>query len=315
MKTRNKIIAALVLSGAAVAGTALVNRMIQLEAISNGILNKDKYQSFAYKLGNIAYKKSGTGPPLLLIHDLDCTACGSEWDRIVPELARDHTVYVPDLLGCGRSDKPNLTYTNYLYVSLLGAFAHSVIGEKPDVICSRGSIPLVIMTSRMNPDLFGKLIFVSPESTAENMRTPGRKELTYRKFLNMPVLGTSIYQIAVGRQPIAEKIAFRDFFSPYILPESVLETRYEASHLGASPKSLYASILCNFTRCDIRKPLQELKNQILLITGAADPNGNRNSESLFTWNHSITCVVIGKCKRFPQIEKPVDFLAEVRDFL
>lgn len=56
------------------------------------------------------------------------------------KLEKHYTVYTIDLLGCGRSDKPYLTYTNYLYVQLLTDFIHDVIGERPDVVTTGNSI-------------------------------------------------------------------------------------------------------------------------------------------------------------------------------
>lgn len=50
---------------------------------------------------------------MLLLHDLHCASSGREWQYIEDALAQDHTVYTLDLLGCGRSDKPAITYTNF----------------------------------------------------------------------------------------------------------------------------------------------------------------------------------------------------------
>ena len=58
----------------------------------------------------ILYTKKGSGSPVLLIHDIVPGACGYEWNRIEEELAMEHTVYTIDLLGCGRSEKPGVTY-------------------------------------------------------------------------------------------------------------------------------------------------------------------------------------------------------------
>ena len=64
-------------------------------------------------------QKKGTGSPILLIHDALPGASGYEWSKIEDELAVDHTVYTVDLLGCGRSDKPSITYTNFVYVQMI----------------------------------------------------------------------------------------------------------------------------------------------------------------------------------------------------
>lgn len=315
MKTRDKLLTAFFLGGAAVCGIAAANHMIKKKAISGDLLKKNEGKSFPYRLGKIFYTKIGTGSPLLLIHDLRCDASGDEWSRVAPELSRNHTVYIPDLIGCGRSDKPAMTYTNYLYVSMISEFVRSVIGEKTDVICTGSSIPLIVMAATANPDLYGKLIFVSPEPVSESLRTPEQKQLFFRKIMDLPILGTLIYNIAVCRQHLAEKIALHDFFSPYSLPESVLNSRCEAAHLGFSPKSLYACIYSCYICSDFRKQLAGLKNEILLLSGIAVKDQDHTSEEYFTLNKTITCSTIARSKRFPHIENPEDFMEECREFL
>ena len=49
-------------------------------------------------------------------HDTDAGASGEEWTKVAKKLAKNNTVYTIDLLGCGRSDKPSIQYTSYLYV-------------------------------------------------------------------------------------------------------------------------------------------------------------------------------------------------------
>ena len=83
-------------------------------------ISNDNY--FEWRFGNIYYTKKGTGSPILLIHDTLPGASGYEWSKIEDELAIDHTVYTVDLLGCGRSDKSSITYTNFVYVQMISDF-------------------------------------------------------------------------------------------------------------------------------------------------------------------------------------------------
>jgi pimeloyl-ACP methyl ester carboxylesterase len=62
----------------------------------------------------ITYRSAGTGPVLLLIHGMAGSA--TTWRQVMPGLAQRFTVVAPDLLGHGRSDKPEGDYS-------LGAFA------------------------------------------------------------------------------------------------------------------------------------------------------------------------------------------------
>ncbi len=65
-----------------------------------------------------------------MIHDMLPGASGYEWNQIEEQLSSDHTVYTLDLLGCGRSEKAGITYTNFVYVELISNFIKDVIKEK-----------------------------------------------------------------------------------------------------------------------------------------------------------------------------------------
>ena len=53
----------------------------------------------------LVYRVAGTGPALLLIHGLFEDAL--TWRKVIPRLARTHTVIAPDLFGHGESDAPS----------------------------------------------------------------------------------------------------------------------------------------------------------------------------------------------------------------
>jgi pimeloyl-ACP methyl ester carboxylesterase len=56
-----------------------------------------------------AFRMAGNGPAVLLIHGIGDSS--ETWAPIVPGLARNHRVIVPDLLGHGESDKPRGDYS------------------------------------------------------------------------------------------------------------------------------------------------------------------------------------------------------------
>lgn len=51
----------------------------------------------------------GAGPPLLLLHGFMTTSYS--WRYVLPRLGARFTLYMPDLVGAGRSDKPRGPYT------------------------------------------------------------------------------------------------------------------------------------------------------------------------------------------------------------
>jgi pimeloyl-ACP methyl ester carboxylesterase len=56
----------------------------------------------------VRYLAAGEGEPVLLLHGLADTA--ESWRRVLPVLGRRYRVIAPDLLGCGLSDKPTISY-------------------------------------------------------------------------------------------------------------------------------------------------------------------------------------------------------------
>lgn len=56
------------------------------------------------RVGHVRYawRKFGTGTPLLLIHGFPLS--GFTWRKVLPELAQRHTCYVPDLPGLGETE-------------------------------------------------------------------------------------------------------------------------------------------------------------------------------------------------------------------
>ncbi|MFD2077605.1 Pimeloyl-ACP methyl ester carboxylesterase [Actinopolymorpha cephalotaxi] len=68
----------------------------------------------------LAYRVVGDpeAPPLVLLHGVGSD--GSSWDPVVPGLARDWRVFVPDLRGFGRSDWPGDYSFELMAADLLG---------------------------------------------------------------------------------------------------------------------------------------------------------------------------------------------------
>jgi pimeloyl-ACP methyl ester carboxylesterase len=55
------------------------------------------------------YLKAGTGPPLVLLHGL--LGYSFSWRYTIPALAPHRTIYAPDLLGAGFSDRPKIDHS------------------------------------------------------------------------------------------------------------------------------------------------------------------------------------------------------------
>lgn len=314
MKTRNKLLTLLILSAGAATSTAIINKCIKISATSKNILSDPESLCFKWRLGNIHYTKSGTGKPLLLVHDLTPASSGYEWNSVIGCLSETYTVYTVDLLGCGRSEKPNLTYTNYLYVQLLSDFIKSEIGHRTDVIATGASAALAIMACGNSPELFDRLMFVNPDSLLSCSQVSGKHAKFYKFLLDLPIAGTLLYHIATSRKALVEEFKTNYFYNPYSVKSSLLDAYYEGSHLGVSPKSVYASVRCHYTKCNIINALKKIDNSIYLIGGGALELIEDRFAEYKDYNPALEYMTISNTKHLPQLEKPGEFLKTVETY-
>jgi len=292
----------------------IINKIIFKTATSKGITNKRFYSTYPWKFGEISYSVTGEGKPLLLVHDLSAFSSSYEWDNVVDELSKKHTVYTIDLLGCGKSEKPNLTYTTYMYTQLLCDFINNVIKEKTDVIATNTSAPMVIASAFNYKDIFNKIILVSPESIKTAMLSPNNRSKITRVILETPIIGTLVYNICTTKANINNKLA-ANVFAKGEVANDYLEAYYENSHLGgASSKHLFTSEQCRFTTVAIARLLAAIDNCIYIISGELD-NNHCVVDEYVNINNAIETYEIPNSKKLPQVEEPEEFVQQVEIFL
>ncbi len=304
MKAKNKIITTILLSAGAAAGTAIINKYIKLKATSKNLLTQPEALCYKWRFGTIHYTKVGNGKPLLLIHDMDYLSSGAEWDALIPFLTDTYTVYTIDLLGCGRSEKPNLTYTNFLYVQLLTDFIKYEIGHRTNIIATGNSSSLAAMACGYNNELFGQLMFINPESFSSCSQIPGKSANLYKLILDMPILGTMLYSIAASKKVVRETFEQKYFYNPYHIALSYINQYYEAAHLGEMPKAIYSSIRCNYIKCKISRSLEKIDNSIYILGGAAETKIKQIIQEYTECNPAIEFSLISNTRHLPQIEDP-----------
>lgn len=316
MNKWKKIGLAVGMGAVTVSAIHLVNRFIFQTATAKKLTDIEKRFHYNWKFGNISYTVKGDGLPLLLIHDLQSTSSSYEWKNIVNNLSKKRRVYAIDLLGCGYSDKPNITYTTYMYTQLINDFVTNIIGKRTDVIAAGDAASLTIMAGFNNPDIFDKIVLVSPQSVKSAMAIPDRKSNIRRKLLNSPILGTMIYNICMSRKNIREHFNKNLFYNTLPLNCELVDAYYENAHLyGSSAKYLYTSCVCRYTTASISRGVGELDNCIYIISGEKSNNAAEIAEEYTSLNPAIEVAFIENAKHLPQLEQPKKFIETVKIFI
>lgn len=285
-----------------------INKAISISSNLKNLMKTDKGNFFNWRYGNIFYTKQGKGSPLLLIHDLNPASSSYEWERTAKHLAKHHTVYSLDLLGCGRSSKPNMTYSNFLFVQLLTDFTKNVIGTKPDIIATGDSASFVLMACNMEPDHFKKIIIINPTPLEELAKTPNKRKNTLKFLIDLPVFGTMIYNLAFSQNSIGQLFQ-KYYYKNHMVPSRIIDTYYEAAHIENSRgKYLLSSIKANYTNINIVHALKKINNSIYLIGSKGNEEMGQIIESYVSYNPSIEVSYLGDSKYLPQLESPEKLL-------
>jgi pimeloyl-ACP methyl ester carboxylesterase len=130
-----------------------------------------------------AFRISGSGPALLMLHGLACDS--STWLGVIPALSEHYTVIAPDLLGHGESDKPDADYS-------LGGYANgmrdllTVLGiDKVTVVGHSFGGGVAMQFAYQFPDRTERVVLVSTGGL-------GKEVTPLIRFLTVPGSGVAV---------------------------------------------------------------------------------------------------------------------------
>lgn len=288
----------------ALTGISIYNYLTNTSAFAKFPLPQNNSNIYHWKYGNIYYSKHGNGSPILLIHDL--IACGSdfEWMNLVEKLSDKHTVYTIDLLGCARSEKPEMTYTNFLFTQLITDFLKDIIQQKTDLITSGNSASIAIMSSLHDCTYIDGLILINPPSikTHGNTILPDKK--LYWSLFHLPIIGTFLTNLKNNRRHLDELFQTEYFYNTELVSDFYIDAYHSAFHYHKkTSRSLYASIYTRLTNFDVSRALSLIHNRIYLIGGEFETNIDEIIKEYQKAYPSIQYDYIEDSKHLPQLEQ------------
>jgi pimeloyl-ACP methyl ester carboxylesterase len=307
-----------ILCGVGIAAAALycVNRLAFLLSTRKNILQGGDQSSFSWRFGNIYYTKKGKGDPILLLHGMETGSSAHEWKSMMGTLAESRTVYAIDLPGYGRSDKERMLYTNYLYVDAVTAFVKKVIGTKTDIVTSGASSSIAVMAAASNPDLFGSLVMITPESPDEMIKSPRPSQIALSKLMMLPLIGTFAYVLASSRLVIDQTLGQMDLGRTDRDRDEMAAASWEGAHLGGpDARFQFLSRLGAYTKINVIFALKKLTNPICIIYGSEDPNAEKTLEVYKHFSPMIRSVKIQNAKKRPHLAHPGRIAAFCGEFI
>lgn len=288
-----------------VTGLHIINKLYYSYGKSKEILTKTENNFYDWRFGKIRYQKKGNGSPVLLIHDLDIGSSSYEFYKLMDELVKTNEVYAIDLLGYGLSEKPNFTYTNFLYVQLINDFIKNIICKKTTVITSGDSVSIGVMSCHADPELIQNLIFINPKNISKFNQIPSKRSKLNKYIIETPVIGTFIYNLISNKENIVKN--FKENYY-YDFTNSKLEEIYaylESAHSeDYNSKYSYSSNVGRYLNINIYSALQNIDHSIMIIMGEDYENAEIIKDGYLSCNGAIESYNIPLTKKLPHLEKP-----------
>lgn len=303
MKNKGKLIIT------ALGGLHCANEVIDHAAMKNTINSKGKF--FSWDRGDIYYTISGKGEPILLVHDLNVFSSENDWMQVVGKLAKSYKVYTIDLPGCGKSDKPAVTYTNYMYVQMITEFIKVIMKEQTTVVASGLSSSFIIMANQLEEDLFKKIILINPPALSVLKEQPDEYSKVLIWLSAIPIIGRTLYYIATNRTNTEYYLSEKCFYNPFHMKQLQVKAAYKAAHTGKGKgRYLYASLKGKYLNTDITKALQNYQKEMTILLSDKETDANEVRAEYLKLNANIKMEVIHDAKKLPQMEMP-DQICEI----
>ncbi len=260
------------------------------------------------------YLRAGTGPPVILLHGL--FAYSFSWRYTIPALAAYATVYAPDLLGAGFSDRPRIDHSMRGTALRVLKFAKNLGLQSFDLVgTSRGGAVAMCAAAEC---LDGKgmrvrsLVLVAPVNPYS---AHGQRLAPF--FASR--IGATLFRVATGRMPFLFPYAHGRLYADpkHIPPDSLEGYKAPLSVPGLFEHGL--SIVQTWTS-DLRE-LERLLPKIahiptLLMWGSEDPAVYASSmEPLSRHFAQVQTIVFPGIGHLPYEECPEAFNQALISFL
>lgn len=288
----------------------VMNRIEYSHATIKNILPSTENKYYEWRFGKIKFTKKGSGTPLLLLHDLTPGSSSYEFLKISSVLSKKYEVYSIDFLGYGLSDKPDMTFTNYLYVQMVTDFIKNIIGRKTDIIATGDAFPVAVMTCHNDNAVVKNIIAINPPSLYQLNQIPSKQTKILKLLLDTPILGTFIYNMHTSKSAFTGIFREEFFYNPYNIEEKDIDSYVEASHTpDYHSKHAYASFMGKYMNANIIHALKEVDNSIYLIAGENKPEIHNIIDNYIYYNNAIEAVYIPGTRQLPHLEKPEEMLS------
>lgn len=229
----------------------------------------------------VRYIKTGAGPSLVLLHTLRTQL--DIFQGLIPQLARQFTVYAYDYPGHGWSDIPEASYAPEDFYKWTAAFLDKLdIRQATMAGVSIGATIALVLAARNNPRV-ARVVAVNSYDYGPAVGGVRKSSLTARlvlTFSEVPILGATFTRLR--NRLVLDRILQGGLAAPKAVPETFAKEFYEVGNRPGHYQSFLSLLAHERLWPAARKEYPAIKVPVLLVYGEEDwaPPGERERTRL-----------------------------------
>lgn len=249
--------------------------------------------------------RTGSGPPVLLVHGIYAGASSFEYRRIFSLLGRTNRVIAFDMLGCGLSEMPSADYSADLFADQIVDAIRDLTEEPPILIgSSLGAAFAIRAAARPNVDVKA-LVTICPTGLGVLASRPSSIRQAIGRLLRKRFPGQALFA-ALSSPP-----SIRAFLRAQAYADAREITTEVVSHYCAVAKRpgarfVTAAFLGGTLNCDVTDDLERVDAPVLVVWGecASSINPVKNAAQYVRVAKRGTLVTVPDSGLLPQEEAP-----------
>jgi len=252
------------------------------------------------KENKIRYLEDGySDQTVVLVHGLGASA--ERWEYVIPYLKKKFHLIIPDLIGYGYSDKPDVDYTIELFEKFLSEFLETVGVTKSTIIGSSLGAQIAAECVINQNNSIQKLVLVAP-SGINPRGSPASDAYGMAALYPNYQSAQNAFEMMAGKDKDIDSHVIEDFVKRMKMPNAKLA--FISTLLGIKSANHLA------------ERLHKISIPTLVIWGSHDPViTSRYAKTFVTSIKDCQFVEMDGCGHTPFTEEPERFSKIVTEFI